>query len=810
MFKNYLKIAWRNLWKQKVFTLINVGGLTIGLTVGLLLLLWVQNELSYDRYNKNWERIYRLTTNIRVNGSSYISSLVPDPMGPTMVSEYPQVEKMVRLLTSRDIMVNKGHETLQEKNATWADSTMFEVFTLPLIAGDPKTALRDPFSVVISESAARKYFQSTDVVGKMLHINNTADYRVTGVMKDIPGPSHFHFNFIMSMSEIADSRSNNWLNNNYYTYLLVRPGTTGDFLKARIKEVVRKYMGTRYQQLFHISLADLEKQGNYVHYGILPLADIHLHADKADQGTIEPGGNVQYVYIFSAAGIFILLIACINFMNLSTARSASRAKEVGVRKALGSLRKQLVMQFLAESWLICTMAMGLALLAVILLLPYFNQMAGQHMNIRLLYSPRIIAYFLLLLLVVGMLAGAYPAFFLSGFKPLQVLKGRLTSGANTKNIRSSLVVFQFVISSILIVGTIVIYNQLHYIQNRQIGYNRHQVLVLQNTYPLYKQVKAFREAVLKIAGVENGTMTGFLPTGDYRNSPGFFKDRNLDPTSVVTAETWSVDERYIPTLAMKMVSGRNFAPESFASDSTGMIVNETAARLLGFNDPLNKELYLPQGADVANRTTYHIIGVVKDFNYNSMHQAITPLLLRMDVERGSMAFRIKSNNMPAVVAQVQKQWDAMVPGQPFLYSFMDDDFNAIYQADQRTGDILIWFAALAIVVACLGLSGLAIFTAEQRTKEIGIRKVHGASVADIVTLLSRDFIKLVLIAIVIAIPVAWYIMDSWLQEFAYRTNIPWWVFILSGSIAIVIALCTVSFQSVKAALMDPIKSLRTE
>ncbi|HEU4551371.1 MAG TPA: ABC transporter permease [Chitinophaga sp.] len=810
MFKNYLKIAWRNLWKQKVFTLINVGGLTIGLTVGLLLLLWVQNELNFDRYNKNVDRIYRVTTNIHVNNSNFISSTVPDPMGPTMVSEYPQVENMVRLLTARDIMVNKGHETLWEKNGTWADSTLFDVFTLPFIAGNPKTALTTPYSVVISERAARKYFQSTDVVGKILHINNTADYRVTGVMKNIPDASHFHFDFIMSMAEIADSRGNDWLNNNYFTYLLVRPGTTRASLSASVKAVVRKYLGARYQELLHINLDELEKQGNYVHYDVMPLADIHLYADKADQTAIEPGGDVQYVYIFSAAGIFILLIACINFMNLSTARSASRAKEVGVRKTLGSLRKQLIMQFLAESWLICSMAMALALLAVALLLPFFNQLAGRDMNIRLLYTPRIITYFLLLLLAVGMLAGAYPAFFLSGFKPLQVLKGKLAAGSNTKSIRSGLVVLQFVISSVLIIGTFVIYNQLHYIQHRQIGYNRQQVLVLQNTYPLYKQVRAFREAVLKLPGVEDGTMTGFLPTGQFRNSPSFFKDRNADVTTAFTTETWSVDEHYIPTLGMRMVSGRNFDPEHFASDSTGIIVNETAARLLGFKDPLDKLLYHPINDNVRTLQAYHIIGVVKDFNYNSMHQAITPLFLWLDEQRGSMAFRIKTGDIPALVAQVKKQWDAMVPGQPFLYSFMDDDFNAIYRADQRTGNVFIWFAALAIVVACLGLSGLAVFTAEQRTKEIGIRKVHGASVADIVSLLSRDFIKLVLVAIVIATPVAWYIMNSWLQDFAYRTAIPWWVFLLSGSIAVLIALFTVSFQSIKAALMNPVKSLRTE
>ncbi|HEY8920413.1 MAG TPA: ABC transporter permease [Chitinophaga sp.] len=808
MFKNYLKIAWRNLWKQKVFTLINVGGLTIGLTVSMLLLLWVQQELSYDRYNTKWDRIYRLHTDIHVNNSNFISCQVQDVMGPTLAHDYPQIEKFVRLDPPRDILVRKGNETLQEKKAAWADSTIFDVFTLPLLAGDPKTALTAPYSVVLSETAARKYFQSTDVVGKILHLNNTADYQVTGVMKDMPDASHFHFDFLMSMSEMENSRSNNWGNHNYYTYVLVRPGVSESILNAFLRDVTKKYIAPFYSEILHISMDKLEQGGNHVRYDATPLSMIHLHADRADQSSIEPGGNIQYVYIFSAAAVFILLIACINFMNLSTARSASRAREVGVRKALGSQRKQLILQFLSESWLICALAMGLAVLAAIVLLPFFNQLAGKQMTIDLLHQPRLILYFLALLLIVGMLAGAYPAFFLSGFKPIQVLKGKLLSDNNTRGLRSTLVVVQFVISSVLIIGTIVIYNQLHYIQHRQIGYNRQQVLVLQNTYPLYKQAKAFREAVLRLPGVKNGTMTGFLPTGQFRQSPSFFKDRNTSANSAFTTETWSVDEHYIPTLDMKVTAGRNFDPQHFGTDSSAIIVSETAARMLGFKDPVGKELYEP--VDGGQLRVLHIVGVIKDFNYNSLHQAITPLMLRLEEQRGSMAFRVKTGNLPGLVEKIKQQWDAMVPGQVFLYSFMDEEFNAMYQADQRTGNIFVLFAVLAIVVACLGLSGLAIFTAEQRTKEIGIRKVHGASVADIVTLLSRDFIKLVFIAIVIAIPVAWYIMNSWLQDFAYRTTIQWWVFILAGAIAVVIALCTISFQSVKAALMDPVKSLRTE
>ncbi len=541
----------------------------------------------------------------------------------------------------------------------------------------------------------------------------------------------------------------------------------------------------------------------------MPLSSIHLYANRTEQMSIEPGGNVQYVYIFTAAAIFILLIACINFMNLSTARSASRAREVGVRKTLGSLRKQLILQFLSESWLICALAMMLALTAAFFLLPYFSQIAGKRISVNLLHEPQLILYFIGLLLGVGLLAGAYPAFFLSGFKPLQVLKGKLLAGGSTRSLRSALVIVQFVISSVLIIGTIVIYNQLHYIQKTQIGYNRQQVLVLQNTYPLYKQVRAFREAVVRIPGVENGTITGFLPTGSYRQSPSYFKDRHIDANNAITTETWSVDEHYIPTLGMQVLQGRNFDPQHFGTDSSAIIINEAAARVLGFKDPVGQEIYDPIG-NFDSLRALHIVAVIKDFNYNSLHRPITPLILRLEEERGSMAFRVKTDHIQGLMEKVKQQWDAMVPGQPFLYSFMDEDFNAQYLADQRTGSIFTWFAILAIVVACLGVSGLAIFTAEQRTKEIGIRKVHGASVTDIVTLLSKDFIKLVLIAIVIATPLAWYVMNGWLQDFAYRTTIHWWVFILAGGIAIVIALLTVSFQSIKAALTNPIKSLKTE
>lgn len=805
MFKNYFKIAFRNLWRNKGFSAINIFGLAIGLAVCLLITLFVTDELSYDKYNTNADRIYRAYSDFKVNGSVFIATNSPAPMAATLMKDYPQIEQATRLHSMGKVLVKKNSQVLYEPNFFFGDANLFDVFTLQMISGDKKTALVEPHSLVISEYIARKYFNSIDVIGKTLRLNNTDDYKITGVIKNMPAQSHMHFNLISSMSGYADSRNNNWINVNYLTYVLLRKGVTQQQLDGYLKEATKKYAEPLLKGFIHSSIADLESKGDHFKYVSIPLTKIHLYSSLTDE--LEPSGNVQYVYIFIVIAVFILLIACVNFMNLSTARSAGRSKEVGVRKVLGSSRGTLIYQFLTESILTSFIALVIALVFAELIIPYFNQFSGKQISLNLLSDALLIPGLLASTLIIGILAGIYPAFFMSAFQPIQVLKGKLAAGFKNSILRNSLVVFQFATVIVLIVGTLVIYSQLSYIRNKKLGYNREQVFVLQNTYALYLHANSFKEDVLKLGGVKSGTMTTNLPTHDNFNTEVYGKDATMSPGQSTAIATWAVDENYIPTLGMEMAAGRNFEKGTL-TDSSAVIINETAAAMLGFNpNPLNKKIYLGGGKAI------NIIGVVKDFNAGSLRNKIEPLVLRLGTNRGGMAFRIETKNIPALIAQIQNLYhsaDAKMSDQPFVYSFLDDDFNHLYQSEQSTGKIFVCFASFAILIACLGLFGLVTYAAEQRTKEIGIRKVLGASVSGIVSMLSADFLKLVGIAAVIACPIAWWGMNKWLQDFAYRTSIGWWIFAVAGLLAIVITIATVSFRAIKAALMNPVISLRSE
>jgi putative ABC transport system permease protein len=807
MLRNYIKIAFRNLWKSKGFSAINIIGLAIGLATCLLIMLFVLDELNYDRYNKKAGRIYRVDGDIKFGGNHFVLAVAPDPMGATLKKDYPQVEQYVRFRSNGGLLLKKGNENVQEDRVIYADSTLFDVFTLPLVDGDPQTALQAPNSLVITATTARKYFNTTQAVGRTLLVNNRDNYKITGVIKDLPAQSHFNFDFFVSMATLEESRRNNWVSNNFNTYVVLKEGADAQKLEPQFDALIEKYVGPAVKQIMSIDMEEFKKSGNYVRYTLTPLTSIHLHSDKTAE--LGPNSSIQYVYIFSAIAFFILLIACVNFMNLSTARSANRAREVGVRKVLGSLKANLVKQFLTESILISCLALVLGLALTFIMLPTFNQLAAKEIKLDLLSNPWLLPILLTMVLITGLLAGSYPAFYLSSFKPIQVIKGKLSSGFKTSWLRSGLVVFQFAISIILIVATIVIYKQLNFIQSHKTGFNREQVLVLHNTSPLGSKAKTFREEVVKISGVENATMTGYLPTNGWRNDNGVFADPTLDQKKAVSMQVWDVDEQYISTLGMELVAGRNFSKE-FLTDSTAIIINEAAAKMYGFTEPVGKNLYFLR--DIGNKTVsvLHVIGIVKDFNFSSFRQQVTPLALLWGGNAGNTAIRINSTNIPHLVNQIERLYKDLAPGEPFNYTFMDEDFNNLYRTEQRMGAIAISFSALAILIACLGLFGLAAYAAEQRTKEIGIRKVLGATVSNITAMLSKDFLKLVIVAAVIAFPLAWWVMHNWLQDFAYRTSISWWVFIMAGAAAALIAIVTVSFQTIKAAIMNPVKSLRTE
>ncbi|MCW3116253.1 MAG: hypothetical protein JWM28_335, partial [Chitinophagaceae bacterium] len=712
-----------------------------------------------------------------------------------------------RFKYSSGIIIRKGNENIREDGAIYADSSLFDVFTLEMIAGNKKTALKEPNSLVITESFAKKYFTSPDIIGKTLLLNGNANYKITGVIKDIPKQSHFHFDLFMPVSELEESRNNSWITTNFYTYLVLKAGTDIPAFEKQLNRAMQQYQSPQFKGQLNMSYDDFKKAGNYITCSLMPLTAIHLHSQLTHE--LGVNGSIQYVYIFSAIALFILLIACINFMNLSTARSANRAKEVGVRKVLGGLKNNLITQFLVESLVACFLSFVIAILIAALFLPLFNQLAGKQISVSILLSPSILSGLLLLLILVSLISGSYPAFFLSSFQPIKVLKGNLSMGFRGSALRNTLVVFQFTISVILMIGTLVIFNQLEYIRNRDLGFNKEQVLILQNTASLNNNTKAFTNELLQIPGVKNVTNSGFLPLTGARTAQGFITVPTFDGKNFTLMQSWPVDESYLPAFQIQLKSGRNFSAQ-YPTDFAAVIINETAAKVFGGVDPVNKKLYQVSDLSTGKTVAYNIIGVIKDFNFNSLHEQVTPLVLSLRQDNGGMAVRISSRDIPGLLNEIKTKWTSMTSSQPFSYTFLDEEFNKQYSVDQRMGKIFLLFSILAIVIACLGLFGLVTFAAEQRIKEIGIRKVLGAAVTDILKLLSKDFVKLLLLSICIASPVAWWAMNKWLQDFAYRISIGWWMFVAVGAICLLIALVTISFQAIKAAVANPVKSLRME
>jgi putative ABC transport system permease protein len=808
MIKNYLKIAFRSLQKNKGFTAINVFGLALGLATCLLIVFYVVDELSYDKYNVNVNRIYRVNEDLKLGDNKMQYAVCMAPLAQTLKNDFPEVENTARLKNIGGMHVTKGAESILEYNALFADPSVFDVFTLPVIYGDKKTALIEPNTVVITENIAKKYFGRLNVVGENLIIDGNLQkpIKVTAVIENIPEQSHFRADFLVSMSSNPDSRSIEWLRSDYNTYVLMRKDADYKKLEAKFPQFLRKYSGGQMQQELNMSYNTFESNGSFFRLNMIPLTDIHLHSNLT--GELGINGSVQYIYIFSAIAIFILLIACVNFMNLSTARSANRAKEVGVRKVLGSARKHLIFQFLAESTMVTFIAVIIALAVAMMILPAFNHFADKNILVNLHTLIWLAPSALIAIVIIGFLAGLYPAFFLSAFNPMQVLKGKISTGFKGGALRSFLVVFQFSISIFLIIGTLVINNQLHYIQNRDLGYNRNQVLIIKHAFELGDHAKTFKQEIKQLPGVSNTTLSGYLPTTSNRGTGIFYKEAVADPKKSIFPQIWSVDEDYIGTMSMKIKSGRDFSAQ-MPSDSNAIVINETAAKFLGFSDPVNKIVYRSSGGPNPTYKPYTIIGMVKDFNFSSLRNNISPVVMQLNTDNSSLSIKVSTANIPALLSQIEGKWKAFTPAH-FQYAFMDQDFDAMYRSEQRIGTIFIAFTTLAIVIACLGLFGLAAFAAEQRTKEIGIRKVLGASIASIAGMLSKDFIKLICISIIISTPFSWYFMQQWLQDFAYRINIEWWMFVIAGLAALLIAFITISFQSIKAALANPVKSLRSE
>ncbi|MDB5229869.1 MAG: hypothetical protein JWN76_674 [Chitinophagaceae bacterium] len=808
MFKNYIKTALRNLWKNKGFSAINIFGLAIGIATCLLISLYVIDELGYDRYNEKADRTYRINADIKFGEIPQMLAVCPDPLAATLIHDFPEVETAVRFRDYGSSLVKKGNENLKENRIIYTDSTVFKVFTIPFVAGDPRTALKDPNTVVISESTAKKYFGSKNAIGQTMRFDNTDNYKVSGIVKDMPDNSHFKYDFFVSLAGVEEAKRNTWVSFNFNTYVVLRKDANAKSFEKKLPGLLSRYIFPQAKQLLNITEEEFRKSGNFIKLSIIPLTDIHLHSDRIAE--LGPTSDIKIVYIFSFIAVFILLIACVNFMNLSTARSSSRAKEVGIRKVLGTQKKNLITQFLSESVLMSLLGFVIALVIAYLILPYFNNVAVKTISLSPSAHPLMLPAVILFAIVTGMVAGIYPAFYLSSFKPIAVLKGTLANGFKRSFFRNALVVFQFFISITLIISTIVIYSQLKFIQNKKLGFNKEQVLIIRDAYVLDKQSGTFKKEILQNSNIVSGTRSGYLPVNpSSRDEEAFFAGTVVDNSKAVSSQYWAVDEDYIKTFGMQIIAGRGFMHD-MPTDSNSVLINETAAKLFGFKNAVGQKITVVKEVKTGQTQTLNVLGVIKDFNFSSLRQNIGALCMHLGKSTSAMSFRIKPGNTQATIDAVKKTWKAYVPGQPVNYSFLNEDFDEMYRTEQRSGQIFIAFAVLAILIACLGLFGLVTYAAEQRIKEIGIRKVLGASVANVVGLLAKDFIKLVMIAFVIAAPVAWYFMHTWLQDFAYRINMSVWIFAGAAILALVIAFVTVSFQAIKAAIANPVKSLRTE
>ncbi len=809
MFKNNFLTAYRNLIRKPGFTLINITGLAIGLAACMLILLYISDELSYDKFHSNSERIYRLYNKSLIGNNEFKGTYTPSPLAETMLAEYPEIEKVTRLWNRSQRSFRVGEATFIEDKFFFADSSFFQIFDFELIEGDPKNVLKHAGTIVLSESAAKKYFGDSSPIGKTITEDNENNYTVTGVMRDAPRNSHVKPELIASFVSDPFHNNNNWFAQSPQTYLLLKEGADPQLLEDKIPDLVEKYIGPELVRLIGITLEEFQQAGQSYGYKIQPLESIHLHSNI--DGEYEANGNIQHVYIFSIIAVFILLIACINFMNLTTARSASRAKEVGIKKVLGGTRAQLIRQFIGESILLTILAMALALLIIEISLPAFNQLAEKNLSFYDFGFVQSLVFILVTIAVTGFIAGSYPAFFLSAFSPVKTIKKQLTKTGSGKNIqlRSVLVLFQFTISITLLITTIIIFMQMDYIQNKKIGFDSEQLLVVKRTNGLGSAMISFKDKILQNPDILNAAYAIDLPGDTYSSNAHRIKGRPVEELHVM--ELTYVDPDYLETMGMEMSWGRFFSDEN-ATDTAKVIINEQAVRSLGLTDIGSEKLILQTGTDEES-SVHDIVGVVKDFHFSSFHQKVQPIAMYMLPEGGwanRLAVRVRAGKTQEAINFLEKSWDEMQTGHPFVYTFLDQTLAKLYQNDHKTRVIYTIFSILALFVASLGLFGLTAYTTESRTKEIGIRKVLGADDSTIIFMLSRDFTKWVLYANFLAWPLSFYLVNHWLNNFAYRIDMPWHIFIIAGVFALLLALVTVLYQSIKASRTNPAFSLKYE
>ncbi|MBZ9650952.1 ABC transporter permease [Psychroflexus montanilacus] len=802
MIRNYFKIAFRNILKNKGIYSINIIGLSFGLATCLLILLFILDESSYDKFNQKADDIVRVVFKANVGGEQISEAVVMPPVAQTLESEFPEVIDAVRLRKMNDPKFTYNNKHFRDFEFAYIDSGFLEVFDFDIIKGDSANPLENPNSIIISQDQANLYFGTEDPIGKNLSFEEgDKQFTVTAVFQEISKKSHFEFDVFASMNGYEYANSTSWVNSDFHTYLLLKDGSKYKELEAKLPTIINKYMGPQIREALGVSYSKF-KDENEVGLFLQPLTAIHLNPGFVSSGDLKPGMDVKYLYIFGAVALFMLLIACINFMNLATAAASKRAKEVGIRKALGSKQNQLIKQFLIESFIATIIAVVLAGLLVFLFLPTFNQLAGKAFEIKDLLQFSIVILTLILIFIVTVLAGGYPAFYLSSIQPILVLKSKFTTSGKS-NLRNGLVIFQFVISAGLILAIIIVYQQLAFIQNKDLGYNKDHILVIRDAQLIGEQRQSFINQVLEDPKVKSITNSSFLPAGE----------TDVSMSGVLLGDEYqrrmfiyNVDEYYIPTLKLKLLEGRNFSKE-FGAEQDKVIINETASKSLGFyEDPIGKTF--TQDTNEGGQLLT-VIGVVKDFHFKSLHRKIEPLILKHN-PYGGVIIRTNTADVSSLLTSIESKWQKINIKQPFSYTFLNESFDNTYLKEKKMRDILSVFTGLTILVACMGLFGLVTFAAERRVREIGIRKVLGSSVPEIIGLLSKDFIKLILVSFVIAFPLGYFLMEQWLQDFAYRIEINWWVFLFAAFITTLIAFGTIVLKSFKAAIANPVKSLRTE
>jgi len=807
MVKNLFKIAIRNIWKRKLFSLINIIGLTIGITCFFLIIVNVRDEFSYDNFHKDKDLIYRVALERIYPDNVVFYAILPSSLGEAMKNDFPEVEDMTRFLGfGQSVVIQYEDQRYEEDKIFFVEPNFFDMFSIPLIQGDPETVFSTQNAILLTKDTTLKYFGDEDPIGKIL-ITPQGEFLVSGVVENVPKNSHMEFDFLVPIAITGILNQPNYVSFSVYTYVKLNKSASPDDIETKMPSLVEQYAAGQIQNQTGISFQDYTAAGNGYNYFMQPIQDIHLRSNLTNE--IKPNGNITYVYVQIAIAFFLIIIACINFMNLATAQSTSRAREVGIRKIVGSTRGSLIRQFLFESIVMSLISLVLAVVLIQLILPMFNQLIRKQLDLQDLLDPFNIFLFLFIGLIVGIFAGSYPSFVLSAFQPVTVLKGKFTTSRSGIQLRNALVVFQFALSIILISMTILVFRQMSYIQNRDLGFKKENVVVVERAFSLQARGESFKQDLLTIPGITQASGSNTLVQGGFYAGDFFRSDRD---TEVKTTRGMVIDQDFIATMGLEILDGRGFSKEF--NDERNILVNESTITEFGWTDPVGMKIRRMGPPDDPTTGEYTIIGVVKDFHYESLHKDIDSFMFFSFPNEQqvyiNLNIKIRPENVAGILTAIEEKWSQFIPGQPFSYFFLDERLNELYNNEKASGQIFNIFSILTIFIACVGLFGLSAYMATQRTKEIGIRKVLGSTSSKIVLLLSKDFSKLVLFALLPAVPISYFVMDKWLKSFSYRTNISFWIFLLAGMAALFIAQFTISFQALKAANAHPADAIRTE